>query len=308
MVTLEAGGLPRSSRAQRSRRSSAAWSSRSSGRRRRRFRLRLPRRDGADDAQVGFGLLVLALNVLTLGCSARDRRGRLRHDPLCRRGRLAGPQARRDGDADRDTSPASTALGARSRSSRIRSRAQVLGQAKPRDARCVLGLVLPLTVTADLLSAAVSGLELASGELVRKVTEQGGRILFSSLLVRRRPRRRRCGRRDGSCGSIRSRGGRADTAAPTAARRRDGVARPAHGGLVRVAADPRERRRPTLGEHAVIALAHYSGTRSVALWGAATRSRACLRSSTTRSRSGSRRRSRDCGNDRTGRALALLRA
>lgn len=46
----------------------------------------------------------------------------------------------------------------------------------------VLALVLPLTVAADLLSSAVSGLELARGELVRKVVEQGGRIAFSPLL------------------------------------------------------------------------------------------------------------------------------
>lgn len=45
-----------------------------------------------------------------------------------------------------------------------------------------IALVLPLTVTAAMLSAAVSGLEQARGELVRKVTEQGGRIVFAPLL------------------------------------------------------------------------------------------------------------------------------
>ncbi|MHB8471133.1 MAG: oligosaccharide flippase family protein [Gaiellaceae bacterium] len=46
-----------------------------------------------------------------------------------------------------------------------------------------LALVLPLTVAATMISAAISGLELASGELVRKVVEQAGRIAFAVLAV-----------------------------------------------------------------------------------------------------------------------------
>lgn len=46
----------------------------------------------------------------------------------------------------------------------------------------IVAAVLPLTVVAMMLSAAISGLEQARGELVRKIAEQGGRILFSPLL------------------------------------------------------------------------------------------------------------------------------
>ncbi|MBV8481066.1 MAG: oligosaccharide flippase family protein, partial [Actinobacteria bacterium] len=44
-------------------------------------------------------------------------------------------------------------------------------------------LTLPLTVAAQMISAAISGLERASGELVRKVVEQGGRIAFAFAAV-----------------------------------------------------------------------------------------------------------------------------
>lgn len=46
-----------------------------------------------------------------------------------------------------------------------------------------LALALPLTVLAQMLSAGVSGLERASGELVRKAAEQGGRIVLGPLAV-----------------------------------------------------------------------------------------------------------------------------
>ena len=46
-----------------------------------------------------------------------------------------------------------------------------------------ISVVLPLTVAAQMLSAALSGLEQAKGEFARKVAEQGGRILFGSLAV-----------------------------------------------------------------------------------------------------------------------------
>lgn len=46
-----------------------------------------------------------------------------------------------------------------------------------------LAVALPLTVTAILFAASTSGLELARGELVRKVAEQGGRIVFVTAAV-----------------------------------------------------------------------------------------------------------------------------
>lgn len=47
----------------------------------------------------------------------------------------------------------------------------------------VLAAVLPLTVLAQMLSAATSGLELARGELVRKVVEQGGRVIAGPVAL-----------------------------------------------------------------------------------------------------------------------------
>jgi O-antigen/teichoic acid export membrane protein len=44
-------------------------------------------------------------------------------------------------------------------------------------------LTLPLTVLAQMFSACLSGLEHARGELVRKVVEQGGRIAFGVLVI-----------------------------------------------------------------------------------------------------------------------------
>lgn len=46
-----------------------------------------------------------------------------------------------------------------------------------------LALVVPLTVLAQMFSASLSGLERASGELVRKVVEQGGRVALAPLAV-----------------------------------------------------------------------------------------------------------------------------
>ncbi len=46
-----------------------------------------------------------------------------------------------------------------------------------------LALVLPLTVAAQMFSAGLSGLERTQGELARKVVEQGGRLLLAPLAV-----------------------------------------------------------------------------------------------------------------------------
>lgn len=59
----------------------------------------------------------------------------------------------------------------------------VLGQ--PDFTRVLLAatVTLPLTVLAQMFSACLSGLELARGELVRKVVEQGGRIVLCVIAV-----------------------------------------------------------------------------------------------------------------------------
>jgi O-antigen/teichoic acid export membrane protein len=133
----------------------------------------------------------------------------------------------------------------------------------------VLAFALPLTVTAMMFSAAISGLEQARGELVRKIAEQGGRIVFAPLFF---------GLGLGVAGAV---GGLVAAAAVAA------VA----VGLLLVRQLPRggttkwiDARRvisfswpQTLANVAgqlwlsvaVIAIAHYEGARDVALWGAA---------------------------------------
>lgn len=133
----------------------------------------------------------------------------------------------------------------------------------------VVAIVLPLTVTAAMLSAAISGLEQARGELVRKVAEQGGRILFSPVLYAAGL---------GVAGAV---GGMAAAAA---------VAIVAVGAVL-LRELPRGGRIEWLSPRlvisfawpqtlatvagqlwmttAVVALAHYAGARDVALWGAA---------------------------------------
>jgi O-antigen/teichoic acid export membrane protein len=58
-----------------------------------------------------------------------------------------------------------------------------LGQPRFATPLRVLALALPLTVAAQMLSALVSGLEKSRGELVRKVVEQGSRIVFGVTAV-----------------------------------------------------------------------------------------------------------------------------
>ncbi|MDX6510807.1 MAG: hypothetical protein QOE36_311 [Gaiellaceae bacterium] len=57
----------------------------------------------------------------------------------------------------------------------------VFGNAHFTNTLRALAVVLPLTVLAQMFSAGLSGLERASGELARKVVEQGGRIVLSPL-------------------------------------------------------------------------------------------------------------------------------
>ena len=57
----------------------------------------------------------------------------------------------------------------------------VLAQPEFTNALRALALVLPLAVAAQALSAALSGLERAQGELARKVVEQGGRIALAPV-------------------------------------------------------------------------------------------------------------------------------
>lgn len=59
----------------------------------------------------------------------------------------------------------------------------VLGRDELTEPLRAVAVVLPLTVLAVMFSAAVSGLEQARGELIRKVAEQGGRIVCSPLAI-----------------------------------------------------------------------------------------------------------------------------
>lgn len=132
-----------------------------------------------------------------------------------------------------------------------------------------VAVVLPLTVAAMMLSAALSGLEQARGELVRKVAEQGGRVLIAPLLY---------------AAGLGVAGAVAGMAAAAA------VAVLCVGGILWRQL-PRGGRTEWLRPRtvvsfawpqtlanvagqlwlnaAVIALVHYSGARAVALWGAA---------------------------------------
>jgi O-antigen/teichoic acid export membrane protein len=59
----------------------------------------------------------------------------------------------------------------------------ILGEPLFTDVLRALALVLPLTVLAQMFSAALSGLELTRGEFTRKVVEQLGRILLGPLAL-----------------------------------------------------------------------------------------------------------------------------
>jgi len=59
----------------------------------------------------------------------------------------------------------------------------LLGQPDFTNVLRAAALTLPLTVLAQMFSACLSGLEHARGELVRKVVEQGGRIAFAVLVL-----------------------------------------------------------------------------------------------------------------------------
>jgi O-antigen/teichoic acid export membrane protein len=61
--------------------------------------------------------------------------------------------------------------------------AHALGEPRFTSPLRAVALVLPLTVAAQMLSACLSGLELARGEVVRKVVEQGSRIALGALAV-----------------------------------------------------------------------------------------------------------------------------
>jgi O-antigen/teichoic acid export membrane protein len=133
----------------------------------------------------------------------------------------------------------------------------------------VLAFALPLTVAAMMFSAAISGLEQARGELVRKIAEQGGRIAFAPLFfaigwgVA------------GAAGGMVAAAGLAALAVGTIL----ALELPRGGatewiGARRVIAFAWPQTLANVAGQlwlnvAVVALAHFDGTRAVALWGAA---------------------------------------
>lgn len=131
--------------------------------------------------QRDFGLLVLAVTLLTavaaLGLVGADyaavRFVSAARDPAAKRGAIVTPLAL--AGAVNLAVAALVLVFAGPIASRL------LGQPGFADELRLLALALPLTTAAQLLSACVSGLERASGELVRKVAEQGGRIVLSPL-------------------------------------------------------------------------------------------------------------------------------
>jgi O-antigen/teichoic acid export membrane protein len=132
--------------------------------------------------QHGFGLLVLAVNILALGSAlgiagadyATIRYVAAATDPGRKRGAMLTPLA---------LVVAFNVLVALVLFAVAEPLAvDVLHEPSMTTPLRVLAPVLPLTVTAMMLSAAISGLEQARGELARKVVEQGGRIVFSPLL------------------------------------------------------------------------------------------------------------------------------
>lgn len=219
--------------------------------------------------QARFGLLVLAVNILALGSvlgvagadyatiryvAAADTPGR-------KRGAMATPLVLVLGF---NTITALVLLSV-ARPVAV----HVLGQPEMTTPLRVLAPVLPLTVTAMMLSAAISGLEQARGELVRKVAEQGGRVAFSPLLYVLGL---------GVAGAV---GGMVAAAALAVI----GVAAllwrtmPRGGSIEWISARKviafswPQTIANVAGQlwlnAAVIALAHYEGARAVALWGAA---------------------------------------
>lgn len=132
--------------------------------------------------QHAFGLLVLAVNILTLGSVlgvagadyATIRYVAAASDPGHKRGAMLTPLAL----VVAFNAVVALLLLAAAQPIAV----HVLAEPSMTTPLRVLAPVLPLTVTAMMLSAAISGLEQARGEFARKIVEQGGRIVFSPLL------------------------------------------------------------------------------------------------------------------------------
>jgi O-antigen/teichoic acid export membrane protein len=216
-----------------------------------------------------FGLLVLSVNILTLGSAlgvagadyATIRYVAAADDPGRKRGAMATPLVL--------VLAFNLAVALLLAAAAHPVAVHVLGQPDMTGPLRVVAVVLPLTVLAMMLSACLSGLESARGELVRKVAEQGGRIVFAPLFY---------GVGLGVAGAV---GGMAAAAAVAAVsvglllqRRipRGGRTRWLEPGKVISFAWPQTLAN-VAGQlwlnAAVIALVHFEGARAVALWGAA---------------------------------------
>jgi stage V sporulation protein B len=134
-------------------------------------------------SQVNFGLLVLAVNLVTTGAQltlagadyAAIRFVAAAPTPGEKRGAMVTPIVL----AFALNATLALLVFALARPIAVHA----LGQPRFVEPLRALALVLPLTVGATMFSAALSGLETARGELVRKVVEQGGRILFASVAI-----------------------------------------------------------------------------------------------------------------------------
>jgi O-antigen/teichoic acid export membrane protein len=133
--------------------------------------------------QADFGLLVLAVNLLTAGAAvtiAGADYAAIRHvaaarTPGAKRGAMIAPLRL---VMLLNVCVASVIAFFAEPISR-----DLLGQPDFTHVLRAAALTLPLTVLAQMFSACLSGLEQARGELVRKVVEQGGRILLGVLVI-----------------------------------------------------------------------------------------------------------------------------
>jgi O-antigen/teichoic acid export membrane protein len=134
-------------------------------------------------SQREFGLLILAINLLTAGAAvtvAGADYAAIRHvaaarTPGAKRGAMVAPIRL---VMTLNVCVAATVAVFAGPISR-----DLLGQPDLTRVLRAAALVLPLTVLAQMFSACLSGLEYARGELVRKVVEQGGRIALGVLTL-----------------------------------------------------------------------------------------------------------------------------
>jgi O-antigen/teichoic acid export membrane protein len=133
--------------------------------------------------QDDFGLLVLAVNLLTVGATvtiAGADYAAIRHvaaarTPGAKRGAMVAPI--------RLATMLNIGLATVVAIFAEPISRDLLGQPGFTKVLRAAALILPLTVLAQMFSACLSGLEHARGELVRKIVEQGGRIAFAVVVI-----------------------------------------------------------------------------------------------------------------------------